>query len=81
MNDYAGRMFHDDKMRVLYREAAQSWLAAEARPRSRTARGRAVAALRKARVGASGWLGGDPMAHGLRSRLGPRPDLELAKDA
>ena len=45
MHQYAGRILHDDRMRELYREAADSRLVALARPQRRTMRERAVAAL------------------------------------
>ena len=70
MHDYAGRILHDDKMRGLYREAAESSLAALARPQRLTIRARA-----------SRWLRGNPLAHSLRGRLGPTANPKLAENA
>jgi hypothetical protein len=81
MYQYAGRILHDDKMRELHREAADSSLAALARPQRRTTRARAGAALQAARVRASSWLRDDPSAHGLRGRFSPSTHPKLAEDA
>ena len=81
MHEYAGRILHDDRMRELHREAADSRLVALPRPQRRTMRGRAVAVLEEARVSASSWLRGDSMAHGHRGRLRPSTDAKLAQDA
>jgi len=80
MHQYAA-MVHDEKMRGLYREAAESRLAAQARPQGRATRLRAVAALQDARVRASRWLRGNPLAHGHRGRLRPSTNPQLAEDA
>ncbi len=81
MHDYTGRILHDDKMRQLYREAADSRLAALARPPRWTARVRAIVGFREVRVSASRWLRGDPVAHGHGGRLGTRTNPELAENA
>ena len=80
MHQYAG-IVHEDKMRALYREAAESRLAAQARPQGRATRVRAVAALQEAGVRASRWLRADPLAHGHRGRLRPSTNPKLAEDA
>jgi len=80
MNQYAGIVL-EEKVRGLYREAAESRLAAQARPQGQATRARAVAALQEARLRASRWLRSDPLAHGHGGRLRPSPNPKLAQDA
>ena len=80
MNQYASIVL-DEKIRGLYREAAESRLAAQARPNGRATRGRAIAALQEARLRASRWLRADPLAHGHGGRLRTSTNPKLAQDA
>ena len=72
MHEYTGQILHEDRMRTLRREAAQSRLAAGPRRDGW---------FRQALARISGWARRDALAHGLRGGLRPATDPQLREDA
>ena len=84
MHDYTAMIIHDDRMKTLRAEAAQSQLAAAARLRGdRSSLGLATARgwLRQAVRRTSGWARRDALAHGFGGSLRPAIDPQLPEDA
>ena len=82
MNDYTAMIIHNDRMRVLRAEAAESRLAAESRgERSKSKLATARGWLRQALGRPSAWARRDALAHGFGGGLRPATDAQLAKDA
>ena len=78
MHDYTARIIHDDRMKTLRGEAAQSRLAAELRgDPSSAALARARGWLRQALAQVSGWARRDALAHSLGGSLRTTTDPQL----
>jgi hypothetical protein len=82
MHDYRAMIIHDDRMRTLRAEAAESRLAAELRrDRGRSTLATARGWLRQGFGRTSGWARRDALAHGFGGGLRPATDPQLREDA
>jgi hypothetical protein len=82
MHDYAATIIHNDRVRTLRAEGAESRLAAE----SRHERGRSALVTARDWLGqgfgrGSAWARRDALAHGFGGSLRPATDAQLRKDA
>ena len=82
MHQYAAMIIHDQRMKTLEGEAAQSRLAAELRGEpSNPWFARARGGLRQALARTSAWARRNPLANGLGGSLRPATDPQLREDA